>query len=134
MCFTIYTAPHAAIGATDTRLCLVQHVTCQFIFSHDFECMSALCKFYKFCFVFFVPLLFALHCIANAAFPLLVDKALVLCNYKFCSCNKANVFADAKCNYSPGIPTYLVILPFLAQQSGLTLLRTVHSLILSTTP
>ena len=32
------------------------------------------------------------------------------------------------------LPTYLVILPFLAQQSGLAPLRTVHSLVLLAMP
>ena len=44
------------------------------------------------------------------------------------------MFADAKCNYSPGTPTYLVILHFLAQQSDFALLRTVHLLVLLATP
>ena len=89
--------------------------------------------FCKFCFVLFVPLLFALYCVVHAAFALLVDKAGVLRNCKFCSCNQANVFADAKCNYSPGNPTYLVILRFLALKSGSALFRTVHSLVLLAT-
>ena len=77
---------------------------------------------------------YCLHCIVlHAAFALLVDKAGVLHNCKFCSCNQANVFADAKCNYSPGNPTYLVILHFLAQKSGSAPLRTVHSLVLLAT-
>ena len=118
----------------NARSCFVQHATCEFTFSHDFECTSALCKFCKFYFVLFVPLLFALHFIVHAAFALLIDKAGVLHNCKFCSCNKANVFADAKCNYSPGTPTYLVILHFLAWQSGLAPLRTVHSLMLLAVP
>ena len=62
-------------------------------------------NFVNFASVLFVPLLFALYCVAHAAFALLIDKAGVLCNCKFCSCNQANVFADAKCNYSPGNPT-----------------------------
>ena len=111
MCYAIHAAPHAASGATCAQLCFVQHATCEFTFSHAFGCTNALCIFCKFCFVPFVPLLFALHCIAHAVFALLVDKAGVLRNCKFCSCNKANVFADAKCNYSPGNPTYLAILP-----------------------
>ena len=116
---------------------IMLHATCNLrihAFSHDIECTSALCKFCKFCSVFFVPLLFALHCFACAVFALLVDKAGVLCNCKFCSCNKANMFADAKCNYSPGTPTYLVILHFLARKSGLAPLRTVHSLVLLAAP
>ena len=134
MCCAIYAVPHAAAGATDACSCFVQHATCKFAFSHDFECTSALCKFCKFYSVLFVTLLFALHCFAYAAFALLVDKAGVLHNCKFCSCNKANVFVDAKCNYSPGTPTYLVILHFLAWQSGLAPLRTVHSLVLLAAP
>ena len=112
----------------------MQHATCEFIFSHDFECTSALCKFCKFCSILFVPLLFALHCFVYAVFTVLVDKVGVLHNCKFCSCNKANVFADAKCNYSPGTPTYLAIRHFLAQQSGRAPLRTVHSLVLLALP
>ena len=131
---TIYVVPHAAAGTTCARSCFVQHATCEFAFSHDFKCTNALCKFCIFCFILFVLLLFALHCFAYAAFALLVDKAGVLHNCKFCSCNKANVFADAKCNYSPGIPTYPVILHFLAQQSGSAPLRTVHSLVPLTMP
>ena len=112
------------------------------LYSHNFECTSALCKFCKFCFVLFVPLLFALHCNAHEAFALLVGKAGVLYNCIFYSCNKANVFADAKCNYSPGNPIYPVILFFLAWQSGsaplgtvhVESLRTVHSLMLLATP
>ena len=123
-----------AAGATCARSCFVQHATCKFAFSHDFECTNALCKFCKFCFVLFVPLLFALYCVVHAAFALLVDKAGVLHNCKFCSCNQANVFADAKCNYSPSNPTYLVILYFLAWQSGSAPLRTVHSLVLLAMP
>ena len=128
MCCAIHTAPHRAAGATEARSYLVQHVTCGFKFSHDFECTSALCKFCKFYSVLFVLLLFALHCIACAAFAVLIDKAGVLHNCKFCLCNKANIFADAKCNCSPGIPTYFVLRNFLAWQSGLAPLRTVHSL------
>ena len=101
------------------------------MFSLDFECTIALCKF---CSILFVPLLFALHCVACAVFAVLFDKAGVLHNCKFCSCSKANVFADAKCNCSPGTSTYLVIRRFLARQSGLALLRTVHSLALLTAP
>ena len=134
MCCAIYAVPLAAAGATGARLCFVQHATRKFIFSHNFECTSALCKFCKFCFVLFVPLLFALHFVACAVFALLVNKAGVLCNCKFCSCNKANVFADVKCNYYPATPTYLVILYFLARQSGLAPLRTVHSLVLLAMP
>ena len=127
---TIHAVLRAASGATCAGSCFVQHATCKFAFSHDFECTSALCKFCKFCVVLFVPLLFALHCVAHAAFLLLVDKAGVLYNCNFCLYNKANMFADAKCNYSPGNPTYLVILHFLAWQSGSAPLRTVHSLML----
>ena len=134
MCCAIHAVPHAAAGATDARLCFVQHATCKFMLSHNFECTIALCKFCKFCSVLFVPLLFALHCVACAAFAVLVDKAGVLHKCKFCSCSKANVFADAKCNCSPGTSTYLVIRHFLAQQSGLAPLRTVHSLVLLTAP
>ena len=112
----------------------MQHATCEFVFSLDFECMIALCKFFKFCSVLFVPLLFTLHCIVCVAFAVLFDKAGVLCKCKFCSCSKANIFADAKCNCSPGTSTYLVIRHFLAQQSGLAPLRTVHSLVLLTAP
>ena len=108
-------ALHITAGATGARSYFVQHATCEFAFSHDFECTSALCKFCKFCFALFVPLLFALHCVVHAAFALLIYKAGVLRNCKFCSCNKANVFSDAKCNYSPGTSTYLVILCFLAR-------------------
>ena len=134
MCCAIYRVLHAAAGPTNAQSCFVQHATCEFAFSHDFECTSALCKFFKFYFVLFVPLLFALHFIVHAAFSLLFDKAGVLRNCKFCSCNKANVFADAKCKYSPGTPTYLVILHFLAWQSGLVPLRTVHSIMLLAAP
>ena len=74
----IHAVPHAAADATDARLCFVQHATCEFTLSHDFECTIALCKFCKFCSVFFIPLLFALHCIAYAVFATLVDKAGVL--------------------------------------------------------
>ena len=95
--------------------------------------MNAMCNFCKFCFVLFVPLLFALHSVVHAAFALLVDKAGVLHNCRFCSCNQASVFADAKCNYSPSNPTYLVILRFFAQKSGSAPLRTRHSLVLLTT-
>ena len=93
-----------------------------------------LCKFCKFCLVIFTPLSFALHYVACAAFAVLVDKAGVLRKCKFCSCSKANIFADAKCNCSPGTSTYLVIRHFLARQSGLAPLRTVHSLALLTAP
>ena len=110
----------------------MQHTTCEFIFSHDFECMIALGKLCKFCSIFFLPLSFALHCIACAVFAVLVDKARVLRKCKFCSWSKASVFADAKCNCTPGTSTYLVIRYFLARQSGLALLRTVHSLALLT--
>ena len=134
MCCTIHEVLHAAAGATCARSYFVQHATCKFAFSHDFECTSALCKFCKFCFVLFLPLLFALHYVAHAAYALPADKEGVLRNCKFCTCNKANMFADAKCNYSPGNPTYLVILRFLAWQSDSALLRTVHSLVLLTTP
>ena len=96
-----YTYSCTTCTATCAWSCFVQHATCKFAFSHDFECTNALCKFCKFCFVLFVPLLFALYCVVHAAFALLVDKAGVLCNCKFCSCNQANVFADVKCNYSP---------------------------------
>ena len=130
MCCAIHAVLHVAAGATDARSCFVQHATCKFTFSHDFECKNALYNFFKLYFVLFVPLLFALHCFACAVFALLVAKARVLRNCKFCSCNQANVFADAKCNYSPGNPTYLVILHFLARQLGSALLRTVHSLVL----
>ena len=105
----------------------MQHTTCEFVFSLNFKCTIALCKFCKFCSVLFVPLLFALHCIACAAFAVLIDKAGVQHKCKFCSCSKANVFSDAKCNCYPGASTYLVSCCFLAQQSGLALLRTVHS-------
>ena len=133
LCYTCSTA----CSCRCNRCSIMLRATCNLqihAFSHDFECTSALCKFCKFCSVLFVPLLFALHCVACAVFALLVDKAGVLHNCKFCSCNKANVFADAKCNYSPGTPTYLVILHFLAQQSGLAPLRTVHSLVLLAAP
>ena len=125
---------HAAEGATCARSCFVQHATCKFAFSHDFECTNALCKFCKIYYVLFVLLLFALHCVAHAAFALLVDKAGVLRNCKICLCNKANMFADAKYNYSPSNPTYLVILHFLAWQSGSAPLRTVHSLVMLAMP
>ena len=46
---------------------------------------------------------------------------------------KQTCFADAKCNYSPGNPIYLVILHFLARQSGSAPLRIVHSLVLLAT-
>ena len=36
----------------------------------------------------------------------------------FAHAKKQTVFADAKCNYSPGNPTYLVILYFLTRISG----------------
>ena len=88
----------------------------------------------NFCSIYFVPLSFALHCVICAAFAVLVDKAGVLCKCKFCSCSKANVFADANCNCSHGTSTYLVIRSFLAQQAGLAPLRTVHSLALLTAP
>ena len=112
----------------------MQHAIYEFIFSHDFECTISSCKFCKFCSVLFVPLLCALHYIACAAFAVLVDKAGVLHNRKFCSCNKANVFGDATCNCSPGTPTYLVTRHFLARQPGFAPLMTVHSLTLSTVP
>ena len=134
MCCAVHAVLHAASGAIGACSCFVQHATCEFAFSHDVECMSALCKFCKFYFVLFVPLLFVLHCFVCAAFALLVDKAGVLHNWKFCSCNKANVFADAKCNYSPSTPTYLVIHHFLARKSGLAPWRTVHALVLLATP
>ena len=69
------------------------------MFSLNFECTIALCKFCKFCSILFIPLLFALHYIACAAFLVLVDKARVLCKCTLCSCSKANIFADAKCNF-----------------------------------
>ena len=134
MCCVIHVVPYAAAGATDAWSCFVQHSTCKFKFSHDFKCTSALRKFFKFYSVLSIPLLFALHCVMHAAFTLLVDKAGVLRNCKFCSCNKANVFADAKCNYSPGTPTYLITRHFLAQQSGFALLQTVHLLMLLIIP
>ena len=132
MCCSIHTAPlHAATSARDAQLCFVQHATCEFVFLHSFECTTALCKF---CSIHFVPLSFELSCIVCSAFAVLINKAGVLCKCKFCSCSKANIFADAKCNCSPGTSTYLVIRPFLAQQSGLAPLRTVHSLGLLTAP
>ena len=133
MCYTIYAVLHTAAGAICAQSCFVQHSTCEFAFSYDFECTNAMCKLCKLYSVLFVSLLFALYCVAHASFALLVNKAGVLHNCKFCSCNQANMFADAKCNYSPGNPTYLVILHFLAQQSGSAPLRTVHSLVLLAT-
>ena len=134
MYYTIHAALHAAAGATYAQSCFVQHATCEFAFSYNFECKNALYKFCKFYFILFVLLLFALYCVVHAAFALLVDKAGVLHSCKFCSCNQANVFADSKCNYSPGNPTYLVILHFLAWQSGSAPLRKVHSFVLLAMP
>ena len=122
---------HATAGITDTRWCLVQDATCEFTFSYNFKCTIALCKFFS---IHFVPLSFALCCVACAAFAVLVDKAGVLCKCKFCSCSEVNVFADANCNCSPGTSTYLVIRHFLAQQAGFALLKTMHSLVLLTAP
>ena len=79
----VHTMPHAAAGAIDACSCFVQYATCEFALSYDFHCTSALCKFYKFCFVLFVPFLFALHYIAHTVFALLFDKAGVLCNCNF---------------------------------------------------
>ena len=101
MCCAIHAAPHTAAGATGAQSCFVQYATCEFAFSHDIESMSSLCKICKFYFVLFVPLLFALHCFACAVFALLVDKAGVLHNCKFCSCNKANVFCRCKMQLFP---------------------------------
>ena len=132
MCYAVHVAPlHAAAGVTDAQSCFVQYATCEFVFSHDFKCTIALCKF---CSVHFIPLSFALCCVACAVFSVLIDKAGVLHKCKFCSCSKANVFADANCNCSPGTSTYLVIHHFLARKSGLAPLRTVNSLALLTVP
>ena len=134
MCCAIHAVLHAAAGATDARLCFMQHATCKFVLSFDLECTVALCKSCKFCSVFFVPLLLALCCIVYTVFAVLVDKSEVLRKCKFCSCSKVNAFSDAKCNCSPGTSIYLVIRHFLAWQSGLAPLRTVHSLALLTAP
>ena len=72
----------------------------------------------------------ALFCMC-AAFALLIDKAAVLCNCKFCSCNKANACLQMQNATIPlSTPSYLIILLFLARQSGFAPLRTVHSLVL----
>ena len=78
MCCAIHAMLYIAAGATDARLCFMQHATCKFMLSYDFECTIALCKFFKFCSVIFIPLSFALHCVAYAVFLVLVDKAGVL--------------------------------------------------------
>ena len=57
MCCAIHAVLHAVAGATDAWSCFVQHATCEFMFSHNFECTSALCKFCKFCSVLFYTII-----------------------------------------------------------------------------
>ena len=59
--------PHAAAAAIGARSCFLQHETCKFMISHDFECMSALYKFLQFLLhIFYTIIVFiALFCICS---------------------------------------------------------------------
>ena len=128
MCCAIHAAPHAAAGVTDAQLCFVQHTTCEFMLSHDFECIIAL---YKFCSVLCIPLLFALYCVVCAAFAVLIDKAGVLGNCTFCSCKRIFRYKLQLFPWYYHLPCYL---PFFSPAISLAPLRTVHSLVLLTAP